>query len=304
MLIAAVVTLPRQVLPGRFYLLTRRCTQRQFLLRPDEDTNNAFVYCLAEAAERFEIGVIAAQQMSNHIHVTLYDHDANVIEFMAHFHKMLAKCLNALRGRWENVWATESPCLVELVEPSDVIDKAVYTATNPVLDDLVERVDHWPGAKTVRAMLRREPLRATRPRYFFSDDGTMPAEVTLHFAIPSALGAVDWIISELRERIATVEEQRLRDRLARGIRILGRRGVLRQSWRESPTSREPRRNLRPRVAARSKWTRIEALCRNRSFVDAYRAARIAWLSKKPIAFPPGTYWMVRFVGAPVASISN
>jgi len=26
---------PRQVLPNQFYMITRRCTQRQFLLRPD-----------------------------------------------------------------------------------------------------------------------------------------------------------------------------------------------------------------------------------------------------------------------------
>ena len=35
--------LPREVVPGRIYLITRRCTQRQFLLRPDAATNDAFV---------------------------------------------------------------------------------------------------------------------------------------------------------------------------------------------------------------------------------------------------------------------
>ncbi len=30
------MSLPRQVLPNRSYMITRRCTQRQFLLRPDE----------------------------------------------------------------------------------------------------------------------------------------------------------------------------------------------------------------------------------------------------------------------------
>jgi hypothetical protein len=58
---------PRQVLPGQFYLLTRRCTQRQFLLRPDEITNNAFVYCLGEAAQRFEIDILLPTAMSNHL---------------------------------------------------------------------------------------------------------------------------------------------------------------------------------------------------------------------------------------------
>ena len=37
------MTLPREVIPGRFYMVTRRCTQRLFLLRPDEETNNAFL---------------------------------------------------------------------------------------------------------------------------------------------------------------------------------------------------------------------------------------------------------------------
>jgi len=40
------MSLPRQVLPGQFCLVTRRCVQRQFLLRPDAETNNAFTYCL------------------------------------------------------------------------------------------------------------------------------------------------------------------------------------------------------------------------------------------------------------------
>ena len=51
-LAGAIVTLPREILPGRFYRVTRRCTQRQFLLRPDAATNNHFTYWLAVAAAR------------------------------------------------------------------------------------------------------------------------------------------------------------------------------------------------------------------------------------------------------------
>jgi hypothetical protein len=35
---------PRQVLPRQFYLITRRCSRRELLLRPDPATNNAFPY--------------------------------------------------------------------------------------------------------------------------------------------------------------------------------------------------------------------------------------------------------------------
>ena len=157
------MTLPRQVMPGRFYMVTRRCTQRQFLLRPDAATNNAFIYCLAEAAQRFGIDVLLPSAMSNHHHTVIYDRHGTLPAFTEHFHKLLAKCQNALRGRWENLWASEQVCVVHLVDSADVMRKLVYAATNPVKDRLVERVHHWPGVNGLAALLGRRPLRATRP---------------------------------------------------------------------------------------------------------------------------------------------
>jgi hypothetical protein len=68
---------------------------------------------------------------------------------------------------------------------------------------------------------------------------------------------------------------------------------------DSPASREPRRNLRPRVATRCKWARIEALLRNRAFVVEYASARERWRNGIPAVFPPGTYWLQRFASVPV-----
>ena len=78
--------LPRQVLPRQFYLITRRCTQRQFLLRPDNATNNGFLYCLIDAALRCEIDVVLPCAMSNHYHVVIYDRAGRYPEFIEHFH--------------------------------------------------------------------------------------------------------------------------------------------------------------------------------------------------------------------------
>src|SRR5690606_4413336 len=80
-----VMSRARQVLAGQFYLLTRRCTQRQFLLRPDEETNNAFIYCLGEAAKRFDIAVVLPTAESNHHHTVIYDVHGNLPAFMEHF---------------------------------------------------------------------------------------------------------------------------------------------------------------------------------------------------------------------------
>ena len=56
----------------------------------------------------------------------LHDRHGTIVEFMAHFHRLVARAVNAHRGRWENLWASEPPCLVELVTIDDVVDKVVY----------------------------------------------------------------------------------------------------------------------------------------------------------------------------------
>jgi hypothetical protein len=100
------------------------------------------------------------------------------------------------------------------------------------------------------------------------------------------------------ERIAEVEDQCAKERMQTGRRVVGRRRILRQSWHDAPTSHEPRRGLRPRVAARSKWARIERLQRDRDFAKRYPAARALWLDGKPVVFPLGTYWLRRFANVP------
>jgi REP element-mobilizing transposase RayT len=231
--------LPRQVLPGQFYMITRRCTQRQFLLRPDRETNNAFTYCLIEAALRCQVEVLVTCAMSNHHHTVIHDRWGRYPEFVEHFHKMFARSQNALRGRWENLWSSEQVCVVKLVGRDAVMDKLVYTATNPVQDHLVDRVHHWPGVNGLPELLAGRCLRARRPLHFFRPDGPMPEVVEMRLTIPPELGLEAELLAELRNRVRAVEVELEAERRRTGHRVMGRRAVLAQSWREQPTSREP-----------------------------------------------------------------
>ena len=186
-----------------------------------------------------------------------------------------------------------------MVDRAAVIDKLVYTATNPVADHLVDRVHHWPGVSGLSALLAGRPLCATRPLHFFRPGGPMPDALELPLTLPVELGPVAAVLSELRDRVRAVELERAAERARTGGRVLGRRAIRAQSWRDSPTSVEPRRNLRPRVATRSKWARIEALVRNRAFATEYAGAREQWRNGLPAVFPPGTYWLHRFAAVPV-----
>ena len=54
--------------------------------------------------------------MSNHHHTVVFDCHGHINEFVEHLHKMFAKCQNVLRGRRENLWASEPVCKVKLVK--------------------------------------------------------------------------------------------------------------------------------------------------------------------------------------------
>ncbi len=296
------MTLPRQVIPGSFYKITRRCTQRQCLLHPNPVTNEIFLYCLAEAAQRFDIEVMLPTALSNHHHTDIFDRHGNVIPFVEHFHRLLAKSMNAYLGRSENFWSSEQVSIVRIEDPADVIDKLVYTALNPVAADLVERVADWPGVSGLEDLLAQRTITVKRPSCFFSANGSMPETVTLSLVIPPELGDSDAIRRELRERVAAGELRLAAERTQAGRRVLGRRGILKRSWRDFPATEAPRRGLRPRFAARSRAVLEAAIQRYHEFLCAYRQARRAWLEGEAPHFPAGTYWLQRFAGVTVAPL--
>jgi REP element-mobilizing transposase RayT len=291
------MTLPRQVVPGRDYMITRRCSERRFFLRPDDDTNNAFIYCLVLAAKRANVDVTFSVAMSNHHHTGIHDPDGNFPIFTEHFHGLLARCQNAHLGRFENFWSSEPTSVVRLVEPDDILSKMIYAFTNPAAADLVNTLEEWPGVATFQATLSGGHITATRPKHFFRDDGDMPEAVSLTIARPhgfESLGQSEWA-HLVTQRIRNKEAEHRQRRADKGITVLGRTRILAQNPFHCPESHASRFQLNPRVAARSKWARIEALLRNRAFIERYRDAfrnHIAGLAN--VLFPFGTFWMRKF----------
>jgi hypothetical protein len=95
----------------------------------------------------------------------IFDRCGRYPEFVEHFHKMFARSQNALRGRWENFWASEQVCVVKLVDRDAVMDKLVYTAANPVQDHLVSDARARACAGTSRhrqGRLERRPASSLR----------------------------------------------------------------------------------------------------------------------------------------------
>jgi REP element-mobilizing transposase RayT len=283
--------LPRQIIPGRTYLVTRRCTQRQFLLRPDGKTNRSFEYCLAEAAARTGMWILGWLAMSNHYHAVVHDPHGRLPEFLEQFHKMLAKVLNARWSRWENLWSTEPTSVVYLPTLEDIFDKIVYTLTNPVAGHLVERASDWPGATAI-GRLAGDPVAIPRPHFFFRARGKMPKVVSLRAECPpgidgAARGAwVDRIGAAVAHAELQASEQRRRD----GIRLVGRRAVLKTAPFAKPKTPAPRRTVRPQVATRRAALCSDLLEKLRGFRVSYAIVRRRYAGgERDVVFPAGTY---------------
>jgi putative transposase len=168
------VTAPRQISPGATYLVTRRCSERRFFLRPSRFVNAIFLFVLAVAAKRFGIRVHAFCVLSNHFHLVVTDPDARLPAFVQYLCSLVARATNALHGRWEAFWAPGSYSAVRLESSEDVIAKIAYTLANPVAAGLVRHARDWPGLRTLPEELGRATLVAARPTTFFRRKGYLP----------------------------------------------------------------------------------------------------------------------------------
>jgi REP-associated tyrosine transposase len=278
------------------YLVSRRCTQREFLLRPSPLTNLVVKFVLAVAARRYHVLIHAACVMSNHWHIVLTDPRANLPEFSRFLDGVVATALNASLGRVENFWAPASYSAVTLVSAEDVVEKVAYTLANPASADLVEHGRQWPGVWTEPRSIGEPGERVPRPGHYFVAEGSMPDEAELRLAVPAGFESALEFQERVIARVAQLEEEAHTRREARGVEVLGARRILKQRHTERPHTRERRGDLNPRIAAQDGGRRKEAIGRLVSFLEDHRDALVRFCrGERSVVFPHGTYLMrVRF----------
>ncbi len=297
------MSLPRSILPGATYLLTRRVLRRHFLLRPDAAITSLIVYALAVSARRFGIHVHALCAMSTHLHLVVTDEQGVLPSFLQFFHRILALGTKVLRA-WEGpVWDHEPTSVVRLTTREAVVQKIAYTLANPVAAGLVRHASEWPGAKATVHELAGGVLRAARPCvYLDPTNPAWPAEASLEMSLPPMFGSEE--AEEFRRKVAA--ELALEEATAHASRegegVLGAERARSLSPYERATSFEPVRACNPTFASghgdQDAWRRAAAVVR--AFRVAYRAALAHWCEGvRDVLFPAGTWWMRVFHGASV-----
>ena len=244
--------------PGQHYLVTTRCHQARFFLRPDREFNDALLEWLARAQQHFPLlRMLAVCVLSNHLHLVVRDEDGELAAWASYFLGHLARAVNRIRGRsgccFERRYSAEP-----ILDDEALLDRLVYVVTNPVKAGLCKRVQDWPGvvlfapdgeAREIPvSWVDRNPRRFARIRARLrgesppKDDAFRVQGSLVIDPLPStdasrcdaeAVGAA----IEARERELGEERRRA------GRKTLGRKRVLSQSWRSAP--RQPKRSPRP-----------------------------------------------------------
>jgi putative transposase len=273
------------------------------MMKPSRRTNAIIAYCLAEAAAKYEIEIIAWCVMSNHYHAVVRDPHARLPAFLERFHKMVAKCMNVHLGRWENFWSSDETCVTYLPTAEDVLERVVYTLTNPVAARLVGRSKAWPGLTSIKYLDGRSTRHERPTAYFSKTRSVMPSVVELKATCPD--GDRQRVAWEKLVREAVAERERIleEDRRAKKLPLLGRAAILATSPMSAPEKDQAtRRKLRPALACidpalyrveRKKLRGFRAAYRRvlNEFIGLKGKAQMRVLRKDLEAFPEGTYRM-------------
>ncbi len=156
----------RPVFAGDVYLITRRVNAFLCRLRPGEDVKHVVIYCLARAARRHGIEVIAFTILSTHLHLVLRDPRGALPRFCHEFFQNTARALNFAQETGGIVFEPGSYRRQTLATPQAIYKEIAYTIANPVAAGLVSEPRRWPGLITLPNDLGKRTYRARRPKFF------------------------------------------------------------------------------------------------------------------------------------------
>ena len=301
------MTLPRRIIPGRQYLITRSVRNRRFFISPGDGTNGVntiFWFCIAAAAEKTGVLVHAATVMGNHIHLVVADPEGELPSFTHWLFRHTALCIKELHGIEENIWSVDKPNVVELVTPEAVLESMAYVMANPTTSGLVRRSKTYPGVCTVPEDLLGRVIEAPPPPQFFRRQSTRYLDLVLPEVLVEEHGR-EGAIEALRQRVRGMEDEAAEELRSKGRQFLGLKGLAKTLVRGRPkTERKGEKHgyRHPRIKAVVKVARRAALERLRAFWQEYREAWDDFRRGERPCFPAGTWWLVKFAGLQAISL--
>ncbi len=287
------MTQPRRHIAGQVAMLTRRCFERRYFLRPDDYINDVIPFEVGKATERYGQQIYAAVAMSNHLHFAVGDTTGDRSNFMRDAMSGIARARNRDLERKSFFWGGGSYGDTVLLDKDAIERKLLYIWLNPVRAGLVKRAADWPGFKILPRHWGKT-IKIEKPGKFY---GRRNPD-TVEFTPQPPPGYEDKSLEEVRdyfEKLLRREENKiLAERRKDNFIFAGREAVLAVEPLEHPTTAESTGTINPRFASTNRDRLQSAIASYRSFVDSYETKRQRWLSgRKRVTFPCGTVALKR-----------
>ncbi len=294
------MTKPRRHIAGQVAMLTRRCSERRYFLRPDDYINQVMKFEVGKAANKHGQQLYAAMTMSNHLHVGVGDTTGDRSKFMQDSMSGVARSRNRDLSRKGHFWESGSYNDTVLLDRDAIERKLLYIWLNPVRAGLVERAEDWPGFKILPKDWGKT-MRVEKPERFYGR--RTPDEVEFTPQPPPEFD--DMELEEVREHfqklLREAEDEIIERRQNAKIPFCGPTIVRAKDPMESPIEPEPLRSSVPRFATKDAGLRAAARDIYRTFCDRYESCRERWINnrgkptkkRKRVTFPAGTVQLRR-----------
>lgn len=300
---------PRRIVPGATKLITRRTTQRMFLLTPDRQRVVESIYWYVTAVIAAEMGVElhAAQVLSNHMHEVLTDVRGELPRFLRDRNRLFANAVKVFLGWKGEVFSRSGVSCVDLVGEQAILDKIAYTLANAVEAGLAERPEDWPGVTLAATDVGTRTIRVDRPSIYFDPaNKRWPAFAEISITVPRQLEAAcgdeacGQIVKAVSERVSKVRGELEGKPVKSVTEIYETKHTTRATSYEKAGERNP-----TFAASGNRAEAARALHERRTFIAAYRAAmeqvRAGVLG---VLFPPGTWKMHRELAFGISTTYN
>lgn len=137
--------------------ITQRGNRRENVFFTDDD-RNAYLACLREYAERYEVDVLAYCLMTNHIHLVAVPTSEDALHRMLKpLHMRYAQRLNRSRGWKGHVW--QGRFFSSPLDKTYLWAAIRYVERNPVRAKMVRRAENYPWSSApFHCGLRSDPV--------------------------------------------------------------------------------------------------------------------------------------------------
>jgi REP element-mobilizing transposase RayT len=286
---------------GSLVEVTTRTIQSRFLLTPTPELNRIVIGALARASHRFKVGVVAYAFLGNHYHLLARVEDADQLSrFMGLFNSKVAREVARLTGWKDKIWSRRYQAIVVSDEEPAQVARLTYLLGNGCKENLVARIEEWPGVHCASALLTGGPLQGVwnnrTQEYLARQRGETPDPQ--QFEEPETLTLAqlpcwkDLSPEQYRGQIAglvqSVEAAAASERTESGKQPLGREAILRQEPTAEPE--DTKKSPAPRFHAFRARVRQELYSLYAEFVTAFRTAAEKLKSgDRTAAFPIGSF---------------